>query len=298
MNADEIRRILVVGAGTMGGQIALQCAMHGFEVALYDVSAEALERGMARVGHMARQLVDAGRTTPDAPGRVTPTSDLATAAATADLVSESVPEDPALKGRVFAQLHALCPPRTIFTTNTSTLLPSMFAEASGRPDRLVALHFHLPVWEANVADVMGHPGTDPHVIETAAAFARRIGQIPIIAGREHSGYVFNTMLSALFESALELASTGVAAVPDVDRAWMGIMKTPTGPFGIMDAVGLDTVWKITDYWARAKDDPRRRRNAEFVRGYIDRGRLGRKSGGGFYDYPEPEYRRMGFLEGE
>lgn len=298
MTVDEIRRVLVVGAGTMGGQIALQCAMHGLDVALYDLSADALAAGMARVRGYVSHLASQGRATAAALDHIQPTTDLAAAAATADLVSESVPEDPALKGRVFAQLNTLCPPRTIFTTNTSTLLPSLFAAATGRPARFCALHFHLPVWDANVADVMAHPGTDAAVVATVTAFARRIGQIPIVLGREQSGYVFNTMLNALLGAALELAAGGVAPAADVDRAWMGIMHTPVGPFGIMDAIGLDTVWKITDYWAGVTGDPKLRANADFVRGYLDEGRLGHKSGGGFYDYPEPAYRRPAFLPGE
>ena len=298
MTADEIRRVLVVGAGTMGGQIALQCALHGLDVALYDLSAEALAVGMARVRGYVSHLAAHGRATAAVLDRIHPTTDLAAAAATADLVSESVPEDPALKGRVLAELNALCPPRTIFTTNTSTLLPSMFAAATGRPARFCALHFHLPVWDANVVDVMAHPGTDPAVVATVTAFARRIGQIPIVLGREQSGYVFNTMLNALLGAALELAAGGVASVADVDRAWMGIMQTPVGPFGIMDAIGLDTVWKITDYWAGVSGSPKLRANADFVKGYLDEGRLGHKTGGGFYDYPEPAYRRPSFLPGE
>ena len=230
--------------------------------------------------------------------RLTPTTDLAVAAAAADLVSESVPEDPALKGRVFAELHALCPPRTIFTTNTSTLLPSMFAAATGRPDRFLALHFHLPVWDANVADVMAHAGTAPEVVETVTGFARRIGQIPILSAKEQPGYVFNTMLNALLGAALELAAGGVATAADVDRAWMGVMKTPTGPFGIMDAVGLDTVWKIIDFWATATGDPESRSRADFVKGYLDRGRVGQKGGAGFYDYPNPAWQRPDFIDGE
>ena len=208
-----------------------------------------------------------------------------------------MPEDPALKGRVFAELNALCPARTIFTTNTSTLLPSMFAAATGRPDRFVALHFHLPVWDANVADVMAHAGTAPEVVETVTGFARRIGQIPILSAKEQPGYVFNTMLNALLGAALELAAGGVTSFASVDRAWMGVMKTPVGPFGIMDAVGLDTVWKITDFWAGVTGDPKLRSNADFVKGFLDRERYGQKSGGGFYDYPDPAYRRPDFLDG-
>lgn len=302
MHANDIHHILVIGAGTMGGQIALQCAMHGLSVSLYDNDPDALQTGRQRIEGYVNYLVRAGRLSPDeghaALGRIAAATDLRAAAAEADLVSESVPEDPALKGRVFAELHALCPPRTIFTTNTSTLLPSMFAAAGGRPERLVALHFHLPVWDANVADVMPHPGTSPDVAATVAAFARRIGQIPIVIHREQPGYVFNTMLNALLGAALELAAGDVAAPTDVDRAWMGIMKMPIGPFGIMDAIGLDTVWKITDFWAGLTADPRLRTNADFVKGYLDRERLGQKSGGGFYDYPNPAYQRPGFLDGE
>ena len=294
----EINHILIIGAGTMGGQIALQCAMHDLNVSLYDNSAANLETGLARVRSYVRHLTAEGRTTAAVLDRITPVTDLAAAATTADLVSESVPEDPALKGRVFAELNALCPSRTIFTTNTSTLLPSMFADAGGRPERLLALHFHLPVWIANVVDVMPHPGTDPTVVVAVEAFARRIGQIPIVIHKEQPGYVFNTMLNALLGAALELAANGVAGVEDVDRAWMGIMKTPTGPFGIMDAIGLDTVWKITDFWASATGAPKVRANADFVKDYLDRGRPGQKGGAGFYEYPNPAYRQPGFLDGE
>ena len=226
-----------------------------------------------------------------------PTSDLPAAAARADLVSESVPEDPALKGRIFAQLNELCPPRTVFTTNSSTLLPSMFAAATGRPARFAALHFHLPPWDANVVDVMAHSDTAPEIVALLVAFAHRIGQIPIVARHESSGYVFNAMLSALNGAALKLAAEGVADVADIDRAWMGIMKTPIGPFGIMDMIGLETIWTITDFWATTLGDRGLRANADFVRGYLDRGRQGRKNGHGFYDYPHPAFAADGFLEG-
>lgn len=301
MNAEDIRRVLVIGAGTMGRQIALQCALHGLDVDLYDAVPAALTSARAEIDAITAHFARAGRLSPQeaaaTAARVTAVTDLAAAAAHADLVSESVPEDPALKGRVFAQLNDLCPPQTIFTTNSSTLLPSMFAAATGRPQRFAALHFHLPPWDANVVDVMAHDDTDPAVVDLLVAFARRIGQIPIVAGRESSGYVFNAMLSALNGAALKLAAGGVASVADVDRAWMGVMKTPIGPFGIMDLVGLETIWTITDFWATDLGDPELRANADFVKNYLDRGRLGRKNGHGFYDYPQPAFADEHFLQG-
>ena len=301
MEIDDVRRVLVIGAGTMGRQIGLQCAMHGYEVVLHDIDPSALGHAMQDVRGYADELVAAGALgsaeRDQALDAITAATDLAEAAADADLVSESVPEDPELKARVFAELDRLCPERTVFTTNASSLVPSMFADATGRPDRFAALHFHQPVWSSNVADVMPHLTTSADTTELLVAFARRIGQIPIRLQKEHHGYVFNAMLNAVNREALTLAAEGVVALEDVDRAWIGVMKMPIGPFGIMDGVGLDTVWSIADLWARALGDPQLRANADLVRTYVDRGDLGVKSGRGFYTYPDPTYQRPGFVEG-
>ena len=157
MRIDDIRRVLIVGTGTIGRQIALQCAMHGCDVTLHDVSPQALEAAQAEIRGFADHLVTWGRLTRQeadaALERIVTASAVEEAAAEADVVSESVPEDPVIKGQVFARLNGLCPERTIFTTNTSELLPSMFAEATGRPDRFAALHFHPFVWEIGRAHV-------------------------------------------------------------------------------------------------------------------------------------------------
>ena len=297
---DEVRRVAVVGAGTMGQQIGFQCAGHGYDVVLYDIDPAALEAAAGRVDAYAEMLETSGAITSEvraaARARITLTADLATAAREADLVSEAVPEDPELKGRVLAEFNAACPPRTIFITNTSTLLPSQFARASGRGDRLLALHFHLPVWINNLADVMAHPGTAPEVTQLVLAFARRIGQVPLELRREHHGYVFNAMYNALNREAITLAEQGVASIEDIDRAWMHVTKARVGPLGALDAVGLDTVWRITDYWARQLDDDQLRANARFLKAYVDRGDLGVKSGRGFYVYPDPAYAQPGFIQ--
>jgi 3-hydroxybutyryl-CoA dehydrogenase len=301
MTIDDIRTVLIVGAGTMGQQIGLQAARFGYDVFLYDLDDETLEAAMRRIGGYVDRLTEADAIAdPDAVlGRITPTKDLGAAARDADLVSESVPEDPGVKGRVFAELDRLCPPRTLFTTNTSTLLPSMFAEASGRPDQLVALHFHPDVWTSNVVDVMPHPGTAPEAVALAEAFARRIDQVPIVLEHEHSGYVFNTLLVALLGAAQSLLAGEVTAPENVDRAWMGITGMRTGPLAIMDHIGIDTVWKITHYWAEESGRPDMKRNAAFLKEhFVDRGKLGIKTGEGFYSYPNPAYAREGFVEGD
>ncbi len=300
MQIDDVRRVAVVGAGTMGQQIGFQCAGHGYDVALYDVDPAALDSAARRLDAYAAQLEAGGAITPevraDARARITLTSDLAEAAQDADLLSEAIPEDPELKGRVLADWDAACPERTIFMTNTSTLLPSQFAAASGRPERLLALHFHLPVWITNLADVMPHPGTAAEVTALVVAFARRIGQVPIELHREHNGYVFNSMYGALNRAAIALAAQGVASIEDIDRAWMHVWRAPIGPLGALDAVGLDTVLTITEYWADQLDDDELRDNARYLKTYVDCGDLGVKSGRWFYTYPNPAYAQPGFVE--
>ncbi|MBN2299522.1 MAG: 3-hydroxyacyl-CoA dehydrogenase [Deltaproteobacteria bacterium] len=301
MKIEEIRRVLILGAGTMGQQIGFVCAMHGYDVVFYDIAQDLLDVSMKRIEKLGSRFAAWGRITEDqlseTLGRISVNTDPAEAAGDADFVSESIPENPELKGKVFAQFNKLCPERTIFTTNTSTLLPSMFAEATGRPDKLAALHFH-DVRTSNVVDVMPHPGTSRETTELVEAFARSIGQIAIVLHKENNGYVFNSMLSAWFYSALSLASNEVATIEDIDRAWMGVMHTPIGPFGIMDQIGLKTVWTVNDYWAQKVEDPQARKNADYVKSYVDQGLLGAKTRKGFYTYPNPAFVREGFLAGE
>jgi 3-hydroxybutyryl-CoA dehydrogenase len=301
MRIEDVHRVLVIGSGTMGLQIGLQAATHGYDVVVYETDASAREAAPGRLRgygeeQLAARVVDAGELERSL-GRVMVTGDPATAGADADLLIECVPEDPELKGRVLGQFNELCPMGAVFTTNTSTLLPSMFAEATGRPDRFAALHFHIPVWSANVADVMPHPGTSAETTELLLDFARRLGQIPIRMHRESIGYVFNAVYTAMNRAAITLVANDVASVEDVDRAWMVIMKMPIGPFGMLDDVGIDTAWHITDYWAEVTGDAQLRANAALLRSYVDRGCAGIKSGEGFYRYPHPAYADPSFVKG-
>lgn len=297
MDVEEIKKILVIGSGTMGQQIGFLCAMRGYDVALHDLSEELLAKAMARIRKMADGYVRAGRLSQAeadaAIQRISPSSDPESAGRDADFISESVPEDPALKGDVLALFNRVCPERAIFTTNTSTLLPSMFADATGRPDRFAAFHFH-DVRFTNLVDIMPHPGTSDATIRLIEDFAHKIGQNPVTLKKESSGYVFNAMLSAWLDSAETLAANDVSSVEDIDRSWMAVFHMPIGPFGIIDSIGLETVWKVSDFWATRLNHGQFRKNADFLKRYIDQGRLGEKSGQGFYKYPGPEYGKAGF----
>lgn len=301
MRIDDIRHVLVVGTGTMGQKIALQCARFGYEVIAYDASAKSLDTAKARIPEhaadvVAQKLMTAEEATA-ALSRITYTLD-PEEGARADLISESVIEDPELKGKVFARFNAICPAHTLFTTNTSTLLPSMFAAATGRPDKFAALHFY-GVWTKNLADIMPHPGTSPETLALLVAFAKRIGQVPTLLKKEYPGYIGNTLLGALNDAAMRMVFTDkVATIEDVDRAAMLVLGIPAGPFGWLDHVGLDTLWHITESAAKTSGDAGSQAFADmFKREYIDKGWLGVKSGKGFYSYPNPAFSQPDFLTG-
>jgi 3-hydroxybutyryl-CoA dehydrogenase len=297
MTLEEIKKILIIGSGTMGQQIGFICAMNGYDVALYDISEEMLVKAKERIQKIARGFVKANRlsqTDADAAiNRISQSNNPEWAGRDVDFVSESVPENPALKGEVFARFNTICPSHAIFTTNTSTLVPSMFAEATGRPDRFAAFHFH-DVRFTNLVDIMPHPGTSEETIRLIEKFAERIGQNPVTLKKESSGYVFNAMLTALLDSAATLAANGISSIEDIDRSWMAVSHMPIGPFGIIDSIGLETVWKVNDFWAVKLNHAQFRKNADFIQRYLDQGKLGVKSGEGFYAYPDPEFGKRNF----
>jgi len=300
MDVPTFHDIFIVGAGVCGRQIAIQFARHGFGVTLFDAGEEASRLCIPNIEETLRGLVGEGVVTSAEAAdslRQVSVARAPEAAAAADLLIESAPENLTVKRNVLRQFHAICPPRTIFVTNASYLFPSSLAAASGRPERFAAFHFHVPVWHANVVDIMPHPRTDPAVTEALRRLAVSIGQTPVCVKRENPGYIFNAMLQPLLMSALDLVARGVADVEDVDRAWMAITKMPIGPYGIIDEIGLDSLHEMLQTGGRWGMGSQAKKAAELVKGYIAQQRLGRKSNQGFYSYPEPAFTRPGFLTG-
>jgi 3-hydroxybutyryl-CoA dehydrogenase len=291
----EIRKICIVGAGNLGSRIALQSAISGFFVAVYDIDPKSLNSSLITISRLFQQLVESGQLTegqePEIVARIKFTLDPLAAVAEADLISESVTEDQIVKKNVWRELGAIAPVKTIFTTNTSYMLASMFAEESGRPEKFCAFHFH-DVFHSRVVDIMPHPGTDPALIPLLEALGRKLNQVPVILKKENPGYLFNTLLLALLGAAAKLLNKEIASVQDIDRAWMVNFHMPMGPFGIMDSVGLDTAWHII----RALPDRQSQAFALFLKGYLDEGKLGEKSGAGFYTYPNPEFKDPDFIQ--
>lgn len=299
MKPEDIKKVLILGVGSMGTRIALQCALYGYDVTVYGRSENSIRKG-ERILNLGIDALKAQNYATEeqileALSRITLTTDAVAAAADADIISESIAEDPEVKGELFAKFHSLCPARTIFTTNTSTLLPSSFAEATKRPAQFVALHFHGYVWASNVVDISPHPQMAPETIKIAEAFARSIDQIPIVMKKEYAGFLYNNMLLPLLFAAFTIAIDGAAVPRDIDRAWMGVSGMERGPFGIADRVGLDVTCHLTNLQAEKNNDEKIKKCVEYLKTYVDKGLLGLKSGQGFYHYPDPEFESPDFL---
>jgi 3-hydroxybutyryl-CoA dehydrogenase len=284
MTDTKITTVAVLGTGVLGAQIAFQTAYRGFAVTAYDISEDALDAARERFTRLGNTYgAEVAGATPEsiaaAQERLHLTTDLAVAAQ-ADLVIEAIPEILDLKRSTFEKLGALAPASTIFATNSSTLLPSQISDASGRPDRFLALHFANRVWQFNTAEVMGTPETDPEVFAEVARFASAIGMVPIELHKEKAGYVLNSLLVPLLNSAIALAEGGYAEVEDIDRTWRIATGAPLGPMQILDIIGLTTPYNILTHGSGADA-----KLAQWLKeNYIDQGRLGVATGQGFYTY--------------
>lgn len=293
--SNKIQNILIIGCGTLGLRIGLRCAIDGFHVKMYDISEKSLKIAQGTQAKLLSNLIKKGLITEgvaiEAQNRITTTTDKNEAVKNIDLVSESVTEDVAIKKQVYTEFAPLFEPQTIVTTNTSYMLASMFAEDSGCPERFCAWHFH-DVFTMNVVDIMPHASTSQEVIDTLMEVSKSIHQIPVLIQKENHGYIFNQILLALLGSAGDLLTRGVANIQDIDKSWMGNTKMPIGPLGIIDQIGLDTAWHVT----KSRTDSRSLRFAELLKTYVDKGKLGIKTGEGFYTYPNPEFIQKGFAE--
>lgn len=291
-------RITAAGAGTMGSQVAWQMAFHGKTVVVYDAIPAGLEKCKAfhqeYAEHFSKHRSASRKQIDETFARLTYTTDLAAAVRDADLISESVPEALAIKESFWREASRHAPARTVFTTNTSTLPPSALAGFVDRPRNFLALHFAIGVWDSNIGEVMGHPGTDPGVFDRVLEFAGEIGLVPIPIRKEQNGYIINSLLVPWCTGALDLLVRGVSDVESIDRTWMITMQSGMGPFGMMDRMGLGVVHHVAKLLGET--DPRANESARYLdEHFIQKGRLGVASGQGFYTYPNPAFSRPGFI---
>lgn len=281
-----IQRVVVIGAGTMGHGIAHVCAAAGCEVWLTDVSMAVIDAGLAKIaqnlavgvqkGKLSQQAADATR------ARLHAEPDLRIAASLADLVIEAAPESIELKRRIFQTVTETLPSQSLLASNTSSIPLRLLTEILARPDRFLGLHFFNPVHLQSLLEVVRADTTSDTTLARALGFAKQIGKEPIVV-RDVAGFASSRLGLALGLEAIRMVEEGVASAADIDKAMELGYRHPMGPLRLTDLVGLDVRLAIAETLAR-EIDPVRFAPPRLLQDLVAAGKLGKKSGEGFYKY--------------
>jgi 3-hydroxybutyryl-CoA dehydrogenase len=282
-----VTTLAVIGAGSMGAQIAQQAALHGVEARLQDKSAEQLQRAVdLNRGHLMRR-VEKGkldqREAEESLSRVRTTANLADAVADADFVIEAVFEDLGLKRAVFAALDQAAPPDAILASNSSTMGISKIADVVARPERCVNMHFFFPVLVMDLVEVVRGPHTSDETVHSAMAMAKEMGRTAVLINKEIDGFIVNRILHAATQEAYRLFDAGVAGFEDIDTAVEKGLNWPMGPFRLGDFSGLDVTYNARLHMYRTTGEERFRPSPQ-LEAKVKAGKLGRKTKEGWYTY--------------
>ena len=303
-----IKKVVVAGGGVLGSQIALQSAYCGFDVTIWLRSEGSIERAKPKLERFKNIYVDTlekmktdanaycrglskktdlsdseidelKQNAEDAYNNIILTTSYDEATSGADLIIEAIAENPEQKIAFYQELAKHMDEETILVTNSSTLLPSMFAEYTGRPEKYLSLHFANTIWENNTAEVMGHPGTNQKYYDEVAQFAEDINMIPLKLKKEQPGYILNSLLVPFLSAAEALLANDVADHETIDKTWILATGAPAGPFHILDIVGLTTAYNIIIMNPEAQDpNTTPGKIAKMLKEKIDAGKTGINAG--------------------
>jgi len=310
----SMKKIVVAGGGVLGSQIALQSSYCGFDVTIWLRSEGSIERAKPKLERFKNIYIDTleamktdasaycrglskktdlsdeeldelKQKAQDAYDNLTLTTSYEDAAKDADLIIEAIAENPEQKIAFYTELAKYMDEKTILVTNSSTLLPSMFAEYTGRPEKYLSLHFANTIWKNNTAEVMGHPGTEQEYYDEVVKFAEEINMIPLKLKKEQPGYILNSLLVPFLSAAEALLANDVSDHETIDKTWILATGAPAGPFHILDIVGLTTAYNIVIMNPEAQDpETTPGKIAKMLKEKIDAGETGINAGKGFYEY--------------
>nr|WP_041276244.1 3-hydroxyacyl-CoA dehydrogenase family protein [Desulfosporosinus acidiphilus] len=291
MNVEKPKthRICVVGAGNMGHQIALSAALAGFKVKCTDVNQEALQKAEQFVANYLPERVAKGKLQTSeadaARANILFTGSLEEAAGDADLVIEAALEKLGLKRQLFRQLDKLCPLHTVLATNSSYIVSSKIADVTSRPEKVCNMHFFNPALVMKLVEVVKGPHTSEETTDIVMDVSVRMGKTPVLLKKEIYGFLVNRILAALKNEAIFLHDMGIAGHEEIDQAVTLALGHPMGPFRLMDLTGIDLTYYVGTERYQETGDPAYRPSPTIVEKYI-RKEWGRKTGKGFYEYPE------------
>jgi 3-hydroxybutyryl-CoA dehydrogenase len=284
-DAPPVARLAVVGAGTLGWQIACLALAHGLPVALTDLHPPALATAQARINTQLASLASSGAWPLAATGlaRLTLTPSLAQAVHDADLVIEAIPEVVALKRALFTDLDRLAPPDALLATNSSSFRSALLADAISRPERVLNMHFSNFPWQRRFLEIMSCGQTTAANLARAAALGEHLGLYTVVLRGEVTGFLYGRIWRAVKRECLSQLARGLASVEAIDMVCAIGLGMPEGPFRRMDRIGLDVILAIEEHYYAESGDPADAPPA-FLRQMVADGQLGRKTGRGFYDY--------------
>lgn len=299
MRMQEIKTVGIVGAGTMGRRIGFGCIIRGVKVKIFDIKPEAAQEAVLAIQGLIEEREADGRLRRGTLAAALPflsiSPTLKDCVSGVDMVIENVPEKVELKRRVFSEISGYAGDATLLGTNTSSIPGSQIADATGRPEKFFNFNWGKP--DDVRVEVMGNPRTSPETIAAVMAFLKKLGIIPIHVKREIMGYGCNRIWRAVKKEVLFLIEGGYLSPEEIDRGWMLEWETDIGPCGSMDYIGLDVVRDIEMNYFKASGNPSDR-PPRFLEEMIAQGKLGMKTGEGFYRYPHPAYKRPGWLKDE
>lgn len=282
----DVRKPFVVGAGTMGAGIGQLCAQQGFSVTIADVTEELVGNARQKIIRGFDQRIEKGKVTAEEKEAVLARMSWATdlgAARESDFVIEAASENLELKKKLFRELDGICPPETVLTTNTTALSISEIASATRRPEKVVGMHFFNPAVVMKLVEIIRGSRSSEATIAAARQFAEKLGRIPIVTAKEAPAGIVSRVLAGLLNEAAAVYEAGIASAQDIDEAMKLGAGLPMGPLALMDMIGLDIhLAKMETLHQKLGDD--RYKTPEIVREMVARGKLGRKTGEGFYKY--------------
>lgn len=281
----EIERVGIIGCGFMGAGIVQVCARSGYSVVVVEVSGKLLDQGMAVIEYYLGRDVEKGRMSKQERDRIRNRirgSTLLEDVSDCDLIIEAVPEDLELKKAVFSELDKMCSGRTILSSNTSCLSITELARVTGRPGKVIGTHFLSPVPRSKLLEIVRADTTDEDTLASVQRFGHSLGMETLVA-QDTPGFVFNYLLSALIGAAVRLVERGVASPEDVDKSWTLGMGHHIGPLALADFNGLDVGYMVARAMHERSGDPCLA-PSDLLKEMVESGRLGRKSGEGFYRY--------------